>query len=110
MLDFCIMAVSLTIASPIAWDHHYGIVLPIFAVVLISVMHQRGRLIWLTLSYILISNFVAAAALLAPGPLNVGQSYLLAGGFILLALLHSRLPVAPATVESPFPPPKVGNN
>ena len=34
VVDFCGMAVSLTIASPIAWEHHYGILLPIFAIML----------------------------------------------------------------------------
>ena len=29
---FCLMALVATMASPIAWEHHYGIALPIFVV------------------------------------------------------------------------------
>jgi hypothetical protein len=31
VFDFCTMALSVTMASPIAWEHHYGIIFPIFA-------------------------------------------------------------------------------
>src|SRR5262249_13129216 len=30
LLDFCTMGLSATVASPIAWEHHCGILLPIF--------------------------------------------------------------------------------
>lgn len=30
-VDFCIMGLGSTMASPIAWEHHYGILLPILA-------------------------------------------------------------------------------
>jgi hypothetical protein len=30
-IDFCIMGLGSTMASPIAWEHHYGILLPILA-------------------------------------------------------------------------------
>jgi len=30
-IDFCLMGLGLTMASPIAWEHHYGILLPILA-------------------------------------------------------------------------------
>jgi alpha-1,2-mannosyltransferase len=88
-IDFCIMAVSATVASPIAWEHHYGILLPIFAVLLATAPASRGRLAWLMLSYVLASTFIPAANLLAPTVLNVAQSYLLAAAVILLVLLHT---------------------
>jgi hypothetical protein len=90
VVDFCGMAVSLTIASPIAWEHHYGILLPIFAIMLPRVVHDRTRMIWLMVSYVLASNFINAANLLAWTFWNVVQSYLLAGAFILLVLLNTR--------------------
>ena len=31
--DFCLAALSFTMASPIAWEHHYGILLPILAAI-----------------------------------------------------------------------------
>ena len=36
VVDFCTMAVSCTVASPIAWEHHYGVLFPVFAVVLVE--------------------------------------------------------------------------
>jgi hypothetical protein len=45
------------------------------------------RLIWLGVSYILLSTYVSVANLLAGGPLNVLQSTLFAGAIILLTLL-----------------------
>lgn len=96
--DFCRMAVSLTIASPIAWEHHYGILLPVFAVILPGAIGDRRRTLWLTVSYVLVSTFIPAASLLAATPLNVVQSYLLAGAFVLLALLY--IQPAPVAVQA----------
>jgi alpha-1,2-mannosyltransferase len=98
--DFCRMAVSLTVASPIAWEHHYGILLPIFAVVFPSVLEDRRRMLWLMLSYVLVSTFFLAANLLAATPFNVIQSYLLAGAFVLLALLYLPPTTAPVMVRA----------
>ena len=90
VFDFCRMAISLTMASPIAWEHHYGILLPIFAIMVPSAVADRARMIWLMISYVLVSTFIPATNLLALSFWNVGQSYLLAGAFILLALLNTR--------------------
>ena len=86
--DFGRMALSCTLASPIAWEHHHGVLLPVFAVVLASAVGNRTRLLWLVASYVLVSNFVPAANLLAPTFLNPAQSHLLAGAVILLVILH----------------------
>jgi len=91
-LDFCTMALSTTIASPIAWEHHYGILLPIYAVLLVSAIGDRGRLVCLAVSYVLISNFIPATNLLAHTIWNVAQSYLFVGALIVLVLLHGSRP------------------
>jgi hypothetical protein len=85
-LDFCIMALSATVASPIAWEHHYGVLLPVFAVLLAA---GRGKF-WLFAGFILASNFFPALNLLAPTYFNVAQSYLLAAALIVMAMLHRR--------------------
>jgi hypothetical protein len=86
--DFSRMAVSCTMASPIAWEHHYGVLLPVFAVAFAASVGNRSRIGWLAVSYVLISNFIPATNLLAPSFLNVLQSHLLAGAVILLIILH----------------------
>jgi alpha-1,2-mannosyltransferase len=89
VVDFCRMAASLTIAAPIAWEHHYGIFLPIFAIMLPRTIGSRARIFLLAASYILVSTFILATNLLAPTLWNVGQSYLLFGALILLGLLYT---------------------
>lgn len=91
-LDFCTMIVSLTIASPIAWEHHYGVLLPVMAVLFARLLGDRARLAWLALAYVLAANLFLAANALAPTALNVAQSYLFAAALVVLALLHLRPP------------------
>lgn len=93
LVSLCLMAVSITIAAPIAWEHHYGLLLPVYAVAFPALAANRTRLIWLALSYLLVATFIAAARLLAPGVWNVFQSYMFFGALILLALLHGLLPL-----------------
>ena len=74
-------------ASPIAWEHHYGITLPLFALVLPSALHEKNRIIVVLVSYVLVATFVASANLLADTWLNICQSTLFAGAVLLLWLL-----------------------
>ncbi len=94
--DFCIMILSATMASPLAWEHHYGILLPIFAVMIVPLASkgpaERRILIWLGLSYLLTSNYYKIAQTLAATPFNFLQSYLLFGALILLILLYIARP------------------
>src|SRR5258708_36733995 len=79
------MALSVTMASPIAWEHHYGIIFPIFAALLASVIGHRTRLLLLAVSYVVMSNFFPFANLLAPKVVNVVQPYILFPGPTFLA-------------------------
>jgi hypothetical protein len=90
--DFCTMALSITIASPIAWEHHYGTIFPILAVLLASVIGDRRRLLLLTVSYVLISNYIPVTNLLAATVFNVAQSYLFVAAITVLLLLHTTRP------------------
>ena len=90
--DFCTMALSITIASPIAWEHHYGTIFPILAVLLASVISDRRRLLLLTVSYVLISNYIPVTNLLAATIFNVAQSYLFVAAITVLLLLHTMRP------------------
>jgi alpha-1,2-mannosyltransferase len=92
-LDLAIIILSLTIASPIAWEHHYGILLPIFAVILPTVVSQRSFGVWTTaylfLAYILTSQkFDEITNLLANTHWNILQSYVFFGGMMVLLLLY----------------------
>ncbi len=95
--DFAIIALSCTMASPIAWEHHYGITLPMYAILLASSLSDRIRLVPIGVSYVLVSTFVQVANLLAGGPLNVLQSTLFLGALVLLWLLYWQATASPAT-------------
>lgn len=85
VLDFCVMALCLTLASPIAWEHHFGVTLPMFAVLLATA--GRRHLPWVGVSYVLIATFLPVTNMLAATPWNVAQSTLFAGALMLLAML-----------------------
>ena len=36
LISFCLIAVSVTVAAPIAWEHHYGLLLPVYAVAFVA--------------------------------------------------------------------------
>ncbi|KAB2919015.1 MAG: DUF2029 domain-containing protein [Hyphomicrobiaceae bacterium] len=101
IIDFCTMALSATMASPIAWEHHYGVLLPIFAVLLGAMLRSRW-IAWLGVSYVLVSTFIPASNLLAATPVNFLQSYLFLAAVAVLLLLHYR-PWALPTGQEKFP-------
>ncbi|MDM0039509.1 glycosyltransferase family 87 protein [Variovorax sp. J22G21] len=91
-LDLALIMLALTIASPIAWDHHYGVLFPIFAVVFPAALQRRpwGRwtlpILWGT--FVLTSqSFNTATNLFAGTRFNFLQSYLFFGALMMLALL-----------------------
>jgi hypothetical protein len=92
LIDFLIVSLSLTIAAPVSWEHHYGILLPIYLVALIFVFStttfSTSSIVLLGCSYFLTSNLFDSANLLADSSWNILQSYLLFGAILLLILLY----------------------
>lgn len=82
--DLALIAVACTVASPIAWEHHYGVLLPVFALLVPLLRSEPGLL---ALAYVLTSHTLRITDRLADSPWNVLQSYILAGALIVLALL-----------------------
>lgn len=96
ILDLCTAVMVLTIAAPVAWEHHYGVSWPIMIVACIGLvgLYVRGRhrdaavlLGGLATSYFLISNYFTPLERFAFPPWNVVHSYIFAGGLLLLAVL-----------------------
>ncbi|MFZ0593686.1 MAG: glycosyltransferase family 87 protein [Bryobacteraceae bacterium] len=86
--DFGIAAISMTLASPIAWDHHYGVVLPVFAF-LAGRLDRLKHVGLLAASYVLLSNAWSPANIVARIPgLNILQSLPLFGVVLLLLMLY----------------------
>jgi len=82
---FCVAALAITVASPIAWEHHYAILLPIFAIALADTLQNRRWLIVVILCYVFVSNYFPIANLLAGSVLNIAQSTLFFAALTLLA-------------------------
>src|SRR5215470_20445260 len=90
-LDLAGFAVALTLASPIAWEHHYGVLLPILALALAEAISRRawGAATWpaLALCAGIASNYWDALGRLSGTVWNPLQSLLLLSALVLLALL-----------------------
>ena len=90
--DLAVLILSLTISSPIAWEHHYAILLPIFALITPICISQKvaGKY---TSTYLLIAFFLTSQRLnftrvFADTYLNFLQSYVFFGAVIVLWLLY----------------------
>lgn len=89
MADLAAIAVVSVIATPMAWEHHYGVMLPIF----VWLWFGQGRRgiggVWpLAVAFLLIADFLSPFNFLAAVPVaNVLQSYMYFGALLLLGLL-----------------------
>jgi len=89
--DFLIAALTFTMASPIAWEHHYSILLPVFAAALLAALRagRPHRTIWiLAAAFALCSNIYPMINSLANTRLNFLQSHLFFGALVLLVVLY----------------------
>jgi hypothetical protein len=91
-IDFALLILSLTMCSPIAWEHHYGILLPIFALIIPVCISQKvmGRytIVYVLIAFFLTSQRLNFVNLLADTYLNFLQSYLFFGAVMVLWLLY----------------------
>jgi alpha-1,2-mannosyltransferase len=94
-LEFAVVALTATIASPIVWEHHYGIALPIFAMAMPIVVAAspagRATPLLLALSFVLIAQYFHEAQRFASTPWNPLQSYTLFGALLFLSLLYGSI-------------------
>lgn len=95
--DLGAAGVVCVIATPMAWEHHYGVLLGVFVWLWFAVYRsaEHGKpVLWLAVAWILIADFLSPFNFFAPMPgLNVLQSYMYFGSLLLLLLLL-RAPLA----------------
>lgn len=98
--DFLLMGLGATLASPIAWEHHYGILFPIFVCVGlilwfgVTPLKATWAKIAFVICYLLAANVIPFAKFLADSYLNILQSYLFlaaCGIFGLLILIKHQV-------------------
>lgn len=97
LLDFSMMTMVLVMASPVAWEHHYGVTLPIYVIafaLLLNGLHdgfgrmQQVLMAALGVSFFLVSNYLLSFDFLrGHPPFNIVQSYFFIGGLMLLGVL-----------------------
>lgn len=103
VLDFMTAALSFTLASPIAWGHHYGIAMPILAVVFIEIARQtdgvrrRNFIIGWGACFLLFSNYWNVSELLAGTSAAILQNWRLFAVLGLVWMLY-RLQATVGTV------------
>jgi len=106
-LDLAGFTLALTLASPLAWEHHYGVLLPILTLGLAASLEWRvwGAATWplLALCALIASNYWHVLGGLSGTVWNPLQSLLFVAALVLLALLIGmrRDGASPATSHSP---------
>lgn len=102
-LDLAIALLGATLAAPVAWEHHYGILLPIFALAAPIVLQRPApkiRGVLLLASYLMVANALLRPAWLLRDPVReLLASHLFFGALLLFAVLVStrfKSPPAPA--------------
>ena len=101
--DFALVTIACTVASPEAWEHHYGVMLPIFVWIFTSNFKIEARS-WFLLfvSYVLIANDWSITNLTAAHPpFNILQSYVLVGALLLALVLQRLIRCPPPTEPTP---------
>lgn len=93
MADFLFAGTVFTMASPIAWEHHYGMLPAAFVFLACALLTARGRTgLWpwllLVLAHLLSASFLPEFHAWADTPFNFVQSYLFMAGLLVLWLLH----------------------
>ncbi len=92
IFEFSLIALAATMCSPIAWEHYYGILLPVFALLFGTYISgkcaDRAGFLLLVAAYVLIANNLGILNLFSRPPGNIVQSYTLFGGLLLIVLLR----------------------
>lgn len=91
-IDLFIASLTSVLAAPVAWRHHYSILLPVFGMLFVSAVRRpvwgRWTLPYLCACYAAIGIYQGTLHGLKDSWLNVLQSYTLFGGLGLLLYLY----------------------
>jgi len=91
LVDFCTMITVATVASPVAWNHHFGVLFPVFLAIAPIVFAMPRRAVPLTL--LSLAWLAIGAAVIMPDALYHSRwtgllgEQMFVGGQILVALL-----------------------
>jgi alpha-1,2-mannosyltransferase len=86
-------AICTVIGSPVAWEHHYGILLPIYLIALSAASaipagtRRVAMLAAVALSWLMVANLIPFSLLLANTPFSFVQAHCFFGALLLLIVL-----------------------
>lgn len=89
-LDFGFALIGFTLASPVAYEHHFGFLPVVFLFLLLALRAHAagsGAYVLLAVAFALCANFFGVTDALAATHLNFLQSHLLFGVLLLLGML-----------------------
>jgi len=90
--DLLIAGLSITMASPIAWGAHYGILMPIFAALLPAMVRWPvlggASLAYLGVAFVLSGNLFYFTRSFADTPFTIAQSYVFVAAVMVLVALY----------------------
>jgi alpha-1,2-mannosyltransferase len=89
-LDFALALVGFTLASPVAYEHHFGFLPAVFLLAFLALLGRAAPFIaYMVLAgaFLLSANFIGITDALAASHLNFLQSYMMFGALLLLGLL-----------------------
>jgi hypothetical protein len=92
--DFGMAGLCFTMGAPVAWEHHYGIMLPLFVVALRFALldaapaARHSALLMIATAWFLSAGRLPLVDHLSDTVLNVLQAHLFFGGLLLLRVLY----------------------
>jgi alpha-1,2-mannosyltransferase len=95
LFDFLTAGLLFTMASPIAWEHHYGVLPPAFVALCFAILalppsgDRATRWLCLAAAFSLSAHYLPFTQSLAATPFNFLQSYLFFGALLTAGLLDS---------------------
>jgi alpha-1,2-mannosyltransferase len=96
-LDLAIAGLSITMASPIAWEHHYGILLPSLVLAAGAALRthttRRRWIVVLGVAFALAGSLWEPLLFVENPPANLVQSYTLAAGLAALFAMYRLAPM-----------------
>jgi len=101
LIGFCLAAALFTMASPVAWVHHFNVLLPGYVVGLKGVFDRwKGPQAWVALSLVGLSFFLVGYPLVPANSLtdpahNILQSHVFFGAFILVIVMFAEASTLP---------------
>ncbi len=109
LVGFCMAATLFTMASPIAWVHHFNVLLPGYAVAVRAALDrwQGGRLYFslslIGISAVLVGYPIVPASAVTDPARNLLQSHVLFGACILVVLFLQEALASPRRIKAPSP-------